>query len=69
MTKRDCAPPLRWNRAHFNYQLQERYYYHEIASGAISKGSISWFMSLRVLAKRFARGESIVCYNGPDDQD
>jgi len=25
----------------FNCQLQEKYYYHENASGAISKGSIS----------------------------
>jgi hypothetical protein len=39
----------------FNCQLQGKYYYHEIALEAISKGSISWSMSLRVLAKRSAR--------------
>jgi hypothetical protein len=38
----------------FDCQLQGKYYYHGIASGAISKGSISWFMSLRILVERCA---------------
>ena len=53
--QRDCAPPFAEEPDNFNCQLQGKYYYHEIASGAISKGSISWFMSLRVLAKLCAR--------------
>ena len=40
---------------YFNCRLHAKHYYHEIASLGISKACISWFMSLRVLAKRCAR--------------
>ena len=53
--QRDRAPPLRWNRTVSIVSFKGNTTNHEIASGAISKGSISWFMSLRVLAKRCAR--------------
>src|SRR6516164_7217011 len=53
--QRDRAPPLRWNRATSIVGLTGNTTTTKLPGGAISKGSISWFMSLRHLAKLVPR--------------
>src|SRR6516162_4284292 len=57
--QRDCAPPLGWNRATLIVGFTRNTTTTKLPRWAISKACISWFVSLRVLAKRCARSGPI----------